>query len=732
MAELDALLGEIERQVESVQVAAAQEQMEHLLATIGNQELRVWETDLRRTIGQFLPKRRRALEGLLERRLQDVHGADTPASSVGAHAEIADLALILEGQLARLSSNHIFQWATFYRDSLGVLFDQLIDSCRALDRDPYSDLEPVEAAFHAHSTEIFRKGHLHFARTARALPEHVVAKGLAGLQRFLDLPLEFYSARVNSPRDGRESLALRRLLSAMLTGIATGFASLEFDRGTTGADALVDSPSRWAHVLPFVSASDLVLREALGERSFAVAAVAAVHPLASALDKLLFEASDLIALPALSLFNAAQGKFEVSLSAPLPGTIARNLDIHVYLDSSQVSRPGLLEASRRGLALVLAPLRPDLYSALQGDERLSQMVVDWSERPATTKRTKEVLDYALYRHRSARLASQPLRYNFAEDFPLHNPFLTRYVHVHRSSVRELARTFERRNGVRLWCSVRRSGKTTSCIDLGSSGSDSTFVIQTCAGTNQMPDGTRFYQQLLAAIESQHQLPSEFFARAVSDCAGDGAGTTRYVFVLDEYETLFGRLRAAVKADDTARYTIVQPLLDQMVAYTRDNLVVFLGQQPTAHYVFMEQNQLSAYVEQDSFPLFRRNVGNVTEDEFSELIARVFAERAAFDSSFADELFAETRGHPYLTVKLLTVFVDFLIERETPAGSLFLVGHDFQEFRAAKLNRRRLGQEPAYAFFREAVAEATSRDCKGYAPWLYCVYSLLRASNCSGG
>lgn len=105
---------------------------------------------------------------------------------------------------------------------------------------------------------------------------------------------------------------------------------------------------------------------------------------------------------------------------------------------------------------------------------------------------------------------------------------------------------------------------------------------------------------------------------------------------------------------------------------------------------------------------------------------MFAERAGFDSSFADQVYDETGGHPYLTVKLLTVFVDFLIERKTAAGSLFLVGSDFQEFKDNKLNRRRLAQEPAYAFFREAVAEATSPDCRAYAPWLFCVYSLLRA------
>jgi hypothetical protein len=727
MAELDALLAEIERQIDAVQVAAAQEQMTHLLKTIGDQELTIWEVDLRRTINHFLPKRRKALMALLERRLQGSPALEAAHQAVGSHAELDDLIAALQSELANLSSLHIFQWSTFYRDSLSTLFDQFFDACRVNDGPVDDALTPVTSALRTHSTDIFQKGYNHFTRTTGTIPNLAVAKGLAGLQRFLDLPLEFYSLRVNTPRTGRDTVALRSLVSAMLGGIAEGFAQVGFDDGRRGTDVMNASPGQWAYVLPFLSSSHLAsLLDVLAGEPFVSHVEPALRPLASALDHILTDTTETIALPALSFYNASQRRFDVSLSAPVPGTVARNLDVQIHLDPGSVSRPALQESSRRGTALILAPLSSDLYSVVQGDERLSQILVDWFDSATATKKCRGVLEYALYKHASARLASQPLRYNFAQDFPLHNPFLTRYVHVHRSSVRELARTFERRNGVRLWCSVRRSGKTTSCIDLGSSDNESTFVIQTCAGTNQLPGGTRFYEALLSTIEGGGQLPVDFFPRAVEDCVQEGTGTTRFVFVLDEYETLFGRLRACVRADDTTRYTILQPLLDQMVAFTRENLLVFLGQQPTAHYVFMEQNQLSAYVEQDSFPLFRRSVGQAIDDEFSELISRVFAQRAGYDAAFADELFSETAGHPYLTVKLLTAFIDFLIERDTPAGSLFLVGADFRDFKDARFNRRHLLQERAYSFFREAVAEATSKECKAYSPWLFCVYSLLRA------
>ena len=203
-----------------------------------------------------------------------------------------------------------------------------------------------------------------------------------------------------------------------------------------------------------------------------------------------------------------------------------------------------------------------------------------------------------------------------------------------------------------------------------------------------------------------------------------SGHDRFVFILDEYETLFGRLRSAVAREPDLRYTVAQPLLNQMVAFTRDNLLVFLGQQPNAHFILMDQNQLSAYVEQDSFPLFQHDVGRLG-GELDTLVRRVLTDRMAIDASFVDGVYGETAGHPYLTVNLLVDIVEWLIEKERPVSALRLDGADFDAYAKQRLRPKHLGLSPEYGFFREAIAEALSSDGRKTTPWLHAVYTCIR-------
>ena len=169
-----------------------------------------------------------------------------------------------------------------------------------------------------------------------------------------------------------------------------------------------------------------------------------------------------------------------------------------------------------------------------------------------------------------------------------------------------------------------------------------------------------------------------------------------VFVLDEYETLFGRLKGAVAREPDLRYSVAQPLLNQMVAFTRDNLLVFLGQQPNAYFILMEQNQLSAYVEQDRFPLFEHEEGS-SHGELAELIRKVMTERVTVDPSFIDGVFYETSGHPYLTVNLLVEFVEWLIEKRRPVASLLLDWDDLAKFTKQRLRPKDLNLAPNTCF-----------------------------------
>jgi len=162
----------------------------------------------------------------------------------------------------------------------------------------------------------------------------------------------------------------------------------------------------------------------------------------------------------------------------------------------------------------------------------------------------------------------------------------------------------------------------------------------------------------------------------------------------------------------------------MAAFTHGNLLVFLGQQPNAHFILMDQNQLSPYVEQDSFPLFYHSPGFL-EGELAELVRKVLTERVDFEAGFVEELYSETTGHPFLTVNLLVSFVDWLIDQKRPLRALKLTRDDFVAFARAKLDGRSISAGSEYMFFREAISEAISEDGRRQNPWLFAVYSTLR-------
>jgi hypothetical protein len=421
-------------------------------------------------------------------------------------------------------------------------------------------------------------------------------------------------------------------------------------------------------------------------------------------------------------------RFEIALRPPPDIADPRHIEIHCYITGDFLNRALLQEAVNRDVGMLLAPLRADLQSAVAADKALNLItvpIVGGGVRATELHRVLEHLNGVIYRRLSARVANSPLAYNCARDFPINNPQLVRYFHVHRSSVRRLMRTFECRNGVRLWCSVRRSGKTTACFDLSASTGDSRIISQTCDSTGQSPQANTFYEQVCAALCRSAVIPGTFFSDAVRQCVdgttGDGE---RVVFVLDEYETLFGHLKEAVEHAPLLRYAVVQPLLNQMATFARDNLLVLLGQQPNAHFILMDQNQLSPCVQQDEFPLFAHEY-HTTGGEFADLVRRVLTDRISLTAGFLDALFDETAGHPFLTANVLVAFVDWLIDKKRALNSLDITHDDFAAFAEEKLTHRGVSQCPEYVFFREAISEATSASCRAHNPWLYAVYSLMR-------
>jgi hypothetical protein len=87
---LGSKLAEIERLVCVVRVADAERRLRALFMTMGDEQLRTWEPNLRQVIQEFHPKRRRALEATLEHELHRI-AAEVAPTPVGHPVDEDDL-----------------------------------------------------------------------------------------------------------------------------------------------------------------------------------------------------------------------------------------------------------------------------------------------------------------------------------------------------------------------------------------------------------------------------------------------------------------------------------------------------------------------------------------------------------------------------------------------------------------------------------------------------------------
>jgi len=191
-------------------------------------------------------------------------------------------------------------------------------------------------------------------------------------------------------------------------------------------------------------------------------------------------------------------------------------------------------------------------------------------------------------------------------------------------------------------------------------------------------------------------------------------TRRYIFILDEYEQLFGKIDAEVSRNPHVKHDVALPLFRQMLDFSRNNLLVFLGLAPDAHYILMDLNPLSSYVHQDSFPLFEGT-------EFTEFLQRVM-HAAELDASFVHEVYEETAGHPWLTVQLMVILVDWLIDERRSLKNLKLTAEDFTAFARKNLNASTIGLHNEFNYFDSSVSKTGTlrRD----SPWLWANYRVL--------
>ena len=708
--------------------------LEALIRQMGSAELSEWRREIEGSIQRFRPKRRRNLSKILESKTGNGNPEGVPAPSpkstprkpvqTRAAAPDPELAADFEKALDALRERHIFQWSTFYRDCLAEYLGRFLDEMRRVPPDDGG--RSLSAALAGHTRDAFSQGY-GFTRGKHG-HEEALRKSLNGLSRFLALPLDFYSVRSSAASDDGSASALRLLVSAAVSGILKGYSSASFGQ-QTGNAVLPRFQRSWMHYVAFLIPSHAEgVVDRLEAGLLADGLRTSVLPLLDALQRFHDRPDDdFRPLPVAGQYRWLQRRLDITVRPPRNAASQRLVEVNAFLDDGFVSTADLDDAARRQVTLVIAPLKPDVRKMVSERRDLDAIVVPAGEtREQVADHAFRVWDAAVNALRSTWSSAAPITFNFARQFPLHDQNRNRATvfHVARTSVRDLLRTFERRPGVRLWCSVRRSGKTTACLDLDSTSGDSNIVSQTC-GVAQSPDDTKFYHLVREAVENGRMISARFVEDAVATCAPPSDDEDkRLVLVIDEYETLFGLLRTAVEREPGIRHTVVQPILNQLMTFSYDNLLVFLGQQPDAHFILMDQNQLAPYVQQDPFPLFE-HAPQTTTGEFSELVRKILAERIECTARFLDALFDETAGHPYLTANVLGEFVEWLIEKRRPQLGLRVQDADFHEFADRKLNADRILLSPDYDFFRQAAAEAMSAQVYRSNPWLFAAYWVLR-------
>jgi len=730
-------LMEIAGSIQANLVSHASDEVRRLIRELGPQELVLASHDLRSLIEGFQKQRRRTLLEELERRLGNV--ASIPKASDGANVRSpvspASTEHLLSTRVSKmlrdLAANHIFKWSPHYRDALRFIVDS------ALNEFPDSgsieaELSAISEQFAAHSREIFSSGYSFQIRRGLT-PTVAELKSISGLQAFLDLVVSTYSERRQNVGTAAQATILWGLTSGILSGVAGGYGAADLG-GVPGWQMLSNNPRSWVPPMGFCRGVELMaFFEDFPPSHRSDELFRALVGTALAIDRLAhkFFGDDTL-LPRLSRMSVQlPARLDITLAAKR-GMRRQDLLVSCFLQGQIQSNQPITGAQALRAAVVVAAL--DERTARWIEHEGVSGVVNAEGHAAEPQQIHHLSELIF-----ACLEAQEIRddgygvpsvmtHNFAGDFPLDDPDFRRQFLVQRHSVKLLLQEFDGSTGIHLWCSVRRSGKTTAAQELADSSGGSLVVTQTMDRVPRSPLQNIFTTRVREAFKAASDLPDDFFTKVVRECAlaatANDPGDSRVVFIIDEYESLFESIEAYSRNDRGLKVMVALPLLSQMVDFATKNLLIFMGQRPDAYLVLSAQNQLSPLVRQLSFPLFE-HVQGVAETEFSQLLRYVLGEKLSFDASFASAIYSETSGHPYLTVNLMVDFCDYLIGNRYRLGGPALTGQLFADFTRDRLAVAALKRSPHYEFFHGQMAEYLSEQARTDEPWLSAIATILR-------
>lgn len=726
---IEAILAEAEELISRQEVNRAYDNLIALFHQCSQVDLKRLQDPILEIIGRFLPKKRRNLGEVFNGRLgyDEISTSLNPTSATSNNSpSLQSFVISLNENFEELLEWHIFQWSTYYKDGLRAIMAETVELLRS-GCDPDAAFAEIRIAIRSHSAEIFTHGFDYVMSQSWATQEAAVGKSLGGVRSFLELPVEIYadeSSRITEPKDCR---TLRRVTSSMLLGILAGFLDAKFGDADP-ADLLKRTAKNWVHVLPLLELDDLkILGKGLDLENISPVLGRPLLLLAQELD----HASSMSSVDAVVvtsvLVNLNDEVIDITLRPPADSSDTKPLELAILGGEGSSVKLQIEQRVKLGFIACFTQKPAAAYwrGTFPTKEVKDVVVATLEEGNNTIGFLLSRLRLRFYENTVVVQPSVPLKTNIAERFPLESPTLLTFFRVERQSIRTLQTTLSTRTGVLLWCSVRRSGKTTGVSELASGVAERNAVFQRCEMTGGDKTSRMLFEEVCDALDKMAPLPRDFLRTIVARAAPMGDSKNRgSILIVDEYDRLFGRLRVAGRLNEDARHLVIQPLLDQFVEFATENLVILLGQQPNAHFIFMDQNQLSAYVQQEPYPLFSHEISS-HESEFHELVRRTFQKTLQFDTSFVDSVYEETGGHPFLAINLLRDFVDWLIAKRVIPNNTPLTGALFKEYATHELTHAAIGRSRHYHYFRSAASEALSSDSKVQSPWIYAAYKLLR-------
>lgn len=737
-ADIRQQLTEIAAGVDHNRLSEAESRLHDLILRTPLGALTLIAPDISTLIDRFYKNRRRNLRMAFENRLslsQDTETSTIKHSGACATQEHAKskkpLSEIYATRFADLRDHHIFQWATYYRDTLQFFFKNSLNelSCTG---DFHAEVENIGKGIAIHSSEIFGQGFRH--QTDRGLSADVAEiKSVSGLQKFLYLVISIFMDQRETIQHSRDAKLSWALASSMLTGILLGYGRTTFG-SHSGWQLLEGDPRIWLPTLGFCHGSDVQnLLETFPAAHRNNDVYVTIVPTLLAVEWLAHRFhEEEIFLPRLSRLSVSQPpRLDVTLSVRRD-QISRELVVSSFFGGLVDYNQPIGDALALRAAVVVARLSEEVHEWVEQNQY--SQVLDADEvksHPQNVHNFAELVHAKLDSQQSAEAASHDpssMSRNYARDFPLEDPDFRRQFLVERHSVKSLLQKLAGSTGIHLWCSVRRSGKTTAASSLADANGRSVVIVQTMDHQPHQLEQNIFARRIREAFTSNKELAPDFFQSVVDECVlaatTVNVAQTKVVLIIDEYETLFGLISAYVNSDAGLKYMVALPLLSQMVGFAAKNLLIFMGQRPDAYLILAAQNQLSPLVRQYNFPLFE-HLSGAADTEFTQFLRRVLTERLPFDRTFADVVYLETSGHPYLTVNLMVDFCDWLITNSHRLNGAPLDSAQFINFSKAHLTPAALKRSPHYEFFHTMLSEYLSERARTDEPWLSAITHVLQ-------